>query len=82
MTQSDSYYEEMKMPRLDDVKLEVCDTAGFYDTFQISDVLCWLPYGQITRDAVKALCKEGLLRRIDRGIYTWVKPIHRIQKDT
>jgi hypothetical protein len=60
------------MPRLNTVKTEVCDTAGFYDIFRISDILIWLPYGQVTRDAVKQLCKEGLLRRIERGTYEWI----------
>ena len=53
------------------VKQEVCETAGFYDTFRMSDLMAWLPYGQVVRDAVRELCKEGLLQRVDRGVYEW-----------
>ena len=51
----------------------VCDTAGFYDTFEISAVLAWLPHipGQTVRDAVRQLVREGALRALGDGFYGW-----------
>lgn len=55
------------------VRHAVCDTAGFYDRFTIADLLEWVPHGQATRDAVRSLVREGLLRHAARGVYEWVK---------
>ena len=51
----------------------VCNIAGYYDVFTISDCLWWLPHGQCIRDAVRTLVRRGLLTRIGRGVYRWGK---------
>ena len=65
---------EVVMRQAQDVKDAVCDTAGCYDQFAIADVLEWELSGkQRVRDAVKQLVKEGLLERVGRGMYRWLK---------
>lgn len=56
-----------------EVKVAICDTAGMYETFTIADVLAWKlsTNDQEVRDAVRELTKEGLLEKMERGVYRW-----------
>jgi hypothetical protein len=55
----------------------VCDHAGFYNTFHVSDVIAWLNGGegvtpQAIRDAIRGMVKTGVMTRTGRGQYAWV----------
>ena len=49
------------------------DTAGFYDTFTVKQVIAWNPAipQQELRDAIRSMVKTNGLIRIGQGEYQW-----------
>ena len=67
------------MSQLANARTWVCDHAGFYDTFQIGDVVAWLTGeegfpAQAVRDAIRGLVRAGVLVRQGPGVYAWAPP--------
>ena len=62
--------------RLAEAKHAIRETAGFYDTFQVQDILPWVNAHtkrdvQVIRETIRELVKEGLLVQVERGTYEW-----------